>query len=267
MPAENLLGERGRGFAQFLPHPRRGPDRDRRAGHRPRAGLRRRVGALRQGAARVRPADRRLPGHPVHDRRHGDARPPRPPGLPRRRRRDARRRATSSARRRSPSCYASESAVDNARDATQIHGGYGFMNEFPVARFWRDAQDPGDRRGHLGDPAHGHRPRPGHRLARVYPTLRPSERPVASADSRCLHSPVLTWGGATHVRCARSGDGAVAVARCWPGGSCSSLPAPPSGGRSSIGWWPPTTCGLIRRRSRPSGGCRSSSRRAKRSSR
>ena len=36
--------------------------------------------------------------------------------------------------------YASESAVDNARDATQIHGGYGFMNEFPVARFWRDAK-------------------------------------------------------------------------------------------------------------------------------
>jgi alkylation response protein AidB-like acyl-CoA dehydrogenase len=36
--------------------------------------------------------------------------------------------------------YASEVAVANARDATQIHGGYGFMNEFPVARFWRDAK-------------------------------------------------------------------------------------------------------------------------------
>ena len=36
--------------------------------------------------------------------------------------------------------YATESAVDNARDATQIHGGYGFMNEFPVARFWRDSK-------------------------------------------------------------------------------------------------------------------------------
>jgi len=30
--------------------------------------------------------------------------------------------------------------VDNARDATQIHGGYGFVNETPVARFWRDAK-------------------------------------------------------------------------------------------------------------------------------
>jgi alkylation response protein AidB-like acyl-CoA dehydrogenase len=36
--------------------------------------------------------------------------------------------------------YGSESAVDNAREATQIHGGYGFINETPVARFWRDAK-------------------------------------------------------------------------------------------------------------------------------
>ena len=36
--------------------------------------------------------------------------------------------------------HASECAVANAREATQIHGGYGFMNEFPVARFWRDSK-------------------------------------------------------------------------------------------------------------------------------
>ncbi len=36
--------------------------------------------------------------------------------------------------------YASEVAVANAREATQIHGGYGFMNESPVARMWRDAK-------------------------------------------------------------------------------------------------------------------------------
>jgi short-chain 2-methylacyl-CoA dehydrogenase len=35
---------------------------------------------------------------------------------------------------------ASEAAVDNARDATQIHGGYGFMNEFAVARHYRDSK-------------------------------------------------------------------------------------------------------------------------------
>jgi short/branched chain acyl-CoA dehydrogenase len=36
--------------------------------------------------------------------------------------------------------YSSEAAVTNAREATQIHGGYGFMNEYPVARFWRDSK-------------------------------------------------------------------------------------------------------------------------------
>ena len=35
---------------------------------------------------------------------------------------------------------ASETAMTNAREATQVHGGYGFMNEFPVARFYRDAK-------------------------------------------------------------------------------------------------------------------------------
>ena len=36
--------------------------------------------------------------------------------------------------------YSSEVAMDNARYATQVHGGYGFMNEFPVGRFYRDAK-------------------------------------------------------------------------------------------------------------------------------
>jgi len=35
---------------------------------------------------------------------------------------------------------ATNAAMDNARDATQIFGGYGFMNEFPVGRFYRDAK-------------------------------------------------------------------------------------------------------------------------------
>ncbi|MDQ3610615.1 MAG: acyl-CoA dehydrogenase family protein [Actinomycetota bacterium] len=33
-----------------------------------------------------------------------------------------------------------EAAMDNARDATQVHGGYGFMNEFVVARHYRDSK-------------------------------------------------------------------------------------------------------------------------------
>ncbi len=35
---------------------------------------------------------------------------------------------------------AGEAAMDNARDATQVHGGYGFMNEYPVARHYRDSK-------------------------------------------------------------------------------------------------------------------------------
>jgi short-chain 2-methylacyl-CoA dehydrogenase len=35
---------------------------------------------------------------------------------------------------------ASSAAMDNAREATQIFGGYGFMNEYPVGRFYRDAK-------------------------------------------------------------------------------------------------------------------------------
>jgi alkylation response protein AidB-like acyl-CoA dehydrogenase len=35
---------------------------------------------------------------------------------------------------------ASNAAMDNARDATQIFGGYGFMNEYAVGRFYRDAK-------------------------------------------------------------------------------------------------------------------------------
>jgi short/branched chain acyl-CoA dehydrogenase len=35
---------------------------------------------------------------------------------------------------------AGEAAMDNARDATQVHGGYGFMNEYAVSRHYRDSK-------------------------------------------------------------------------------------------------------------------------------
>jgi len=36
--------------------------------------------------------------------------------------------------------YSTEAAVTATREATQIFGGYGFMDETPVARFYRDAK-------------------------------------------------------------------------------------------------------------------------------
>ena len=36
--------------------------------------------------------------------------------------------------------YASEVAVTATREAVQIHGGYGFMEDSPVSRLYRDAK-------------------------------------------------------------------------------------------------------------------------------
>ena len=36
--------------------------------------------------------------------------------------------------------FASEAAVEVARDAVQIHGGYGYIEEFPVCRHFRDSK-------------------------------------------------------------------------------------------------------------------------------
>jgi alkylation response protein AidB-like acyl-CoA dehydrogenase len=36
--------------------------------------------------------------------------------------------------------YATTIAVDAAREALQVHGGYGYIEEFPVARYYRDAK-------------------------------------------------------------------------------------------------------------------------------
>jgi butyryl-CoA dehydrogenase len=37
-------------------------------------------------------------------------------------------------------CYASDVAVKVATDAVQIFGGYGFMEDYPIAKFYRDAK-------------------------------------------------------------------------------------------------------------------------------
>jgi short/branched chain acyl-CoA dehydrogenase len=139
VPAANLLGQRGRGFAQFL----QTLDEGRVA-----------IAALATGLAQgcvdesVRYAKQRHAfGRPIGDfqaiqfkiadmelRAH-TARLAWHDAAQRMARGETFKRQAAIAK-----LYASESAVTNAREATQVHGGYGFMNEFPVARFWRDAK-------------------------------------------------------------------------------------------------------------------------------
>lgn len=139
VPAANLLGERGRGFAQFL----RILDEGRIA-----------IAALAVGLAQgcvdesIRYAkERHAFGRPIGDNQaiqfkiadmelkahtarlaYYDAAARMLAGEP------FKRQAAIA------KLHASTIAVDNAREATQIHGGYGFMNEYPVARFWRDSK-------------------------------------------------------------------------------------------------------------------------------
>ena len=37
-------------------------------------------------------------------------------------------------------CYAADTAMEVATDAVQIFGGYGFMEDYPIAKFFRDAK-------------------------------------------------------------------------------------------------------------------------------
>ena len=52
---------------------------------------------------------------------------------------------------------ATEMATHVADEAVQIHGGYGYMMEFPVQRAWRDARPRPHRRRHHPDHAGDHR--------------------------------------------------------------------------------------------------------------
>ncbi|MFI1580870.1 acyl-CoA dehydrogenase family protein [Embleya sp. NPDC020630] len=139
VPADNLLGERGRGYAQFLSILDEGrvaiaalatglaqgcvDESVRYAGEREAFG--RPIGANQAIAFKL--ADMELRAHNSRlGWRHAASLLVHGEGF---------KKEAALAK-----LYSSESAVDNARDATQIHGGYGFMNEYPVARFWRDAK-------------------------------------------------------------------------------------------------------------------------------
>ena len=139
VPLDNLLGERGRGYAQFL----RILDEGRIA-----------IAALSTGLAQgcidesVRYAkERHAFGAPIADNqaiqfmladmelRAHTSRLAYYDAAARMRAEEPFKRQASIAK-----LHASNTAVDNARAATQIFGGYGFMNETPVARMWRDTK-------------------------------------------------------------------------------------------------------------------------------
>lgn len=139
VPAANLLGERGRGFAQFL----RILDEGRIAIAALAVGLAQgcvdesiKYARERQAfgqpignyqAIQFKIADMEMKAHTARLAYYDAA---------------ARMLAGEPFKRQAAiaKLHASTVAVDNAREATQIHGGYGFMNEYPVARFWRDSK-------------------------------------------------------------------------------------------------------------------------------
>ncbi|GAA2361220.1 acyl-CoA dehydrogenase family protein [Nonomuraea africana] len=139
VPAANLLGERGRGYAQFL----QTLDEGRIAIAALSVGLAQ--GCVDESLRYVR--DRRAFGHPIG---HYQAIQFKVADMEVRAHtaRLAYYHAASLMLAGRPfkkeaaiaKLVSSNAAMDNARDATQIFGGYGFMNEFPVGRFYRDAK-------------------------------------------------------------------------------------------------------------------------------
>ena len=139
VPAENLLGEEGRGYAQFLSI----LDEGRVA-----------IAALSVGLAQgcvdecLRYArEREAFGHPIGEyqaiqfkiaemeTRTHTARLAYYAAAAKMLRGEPFKREAAIAK-----LVSSNAAMDNSRDATQIFGGYGFMNETAVGRFYRDAK-------------------------------------------------------------------------------------------------------------------------------
>ncbi|MBM9510451.1 acyl-CoA dehydrogenase family protein [Actinacidiphila acididurans] len=139
VPAANLLGEEGRGYAQFL----RILDEGRVAIAAMATGLAQ--GCVDESVAYAR--TREAFGRPIADNqaiqfkiadmemRAHTARLAWRDAASRLVRDESFKKEAALAK-----LYASEVAVTNAREATQVHGGYGFMNEYPVARMWRDSK-------------------------------------------------------------------------------------------------------------------------------
>ena len=162
VPKENLLGEEGTGFfylMQNLPQERLSIAMIAVAALRARPGADAR---LRQGAQGVRQADRQVPEHPVHAGRDGDRGPDRP-GLRRPTACGCTTRAgatpTLAAMAKWWSTELQTKLVDRA---VQLHGGYGYMIEYPIARAYVDSRVQTDLRRHDRDHEGDHRPLPRH---------------------------------------------------------------------------------------------------------
>ena len=81
---------------------------------------------VRQGAQAVRQGRRRVPGHPVHARRHGHEARGRPPADVRGGRPSERGDADLTYFGAAAKCFASDVAMEITTDAVQLLGGYGY---------------------------------------------------------------------------------------------------------------------------------------------
>ena len=93
--------------------------------------------------------------------------------------------------------------MDNARDATQIFGGYGFMNENPVARHYRDSKILEIGEGTTRGAAHGDRAGAGLRRGARDDARDVEQRGLyyeeLELDTRYLHRPGRTVTEADNV--------------------------------------------------------------------
>ena len=140
VPLEQPDRPGGHGLRRHPEDPRPRPHRHRRLLDRHRAGRARGLDALRARPQAVRPPDRRLPGDPDQDRGDGDeGRRLAAAGLARRRTlADCGKNHTAESSM--AKLFAGEAAVEVALEAIQIHGGYGYIKEYPVERYLRDAK-------------------------------------------------------------------------------------------------------------------------------
>ena len=103
---------------------------------------------------------------------------------------------------------AGETAVRVTEHAVQILGGYGYIRDFPVEKWSRDAKIYDDLRGHLADAAPGHRAPAPRGLTRSAPFL----PQVPGSPSRW--DKVLGQGFPGVLAAARAGTG-WALERLW----------------------------------------------------